>query len=315
MANVQLDTEQPQSVVKTLIQKNQPAPIVEAVKETPKIEESPVIVSDDKIEESLVTEELAEEMNLPKGLIGRPLKEVGKSYRESLRWGNDNNQKLIDLETNFRQLEGKISQAEMKSAETAANKETENQLGKAPDPVEDPEGFNKWLDKRDEVIVKRLEKMFEAKAKEISTSVNDNPAIKQAQELAAEQTVKLTTQKLQAFLPDNIDASKLLDAWFEAKEKIIPDILKSNLYVNHQDEFVQDVIDWYKAQSFDSLKSEKESDLIKKIHKKTKENLEKLGKTVNENIVSKKTLEEGKPESTAGRLVTQLQRTRKLSAG
>lgn len=252
-------------------------PDKETEKETEEKTPSAKSQDDEGIEESLVTAELAEAMNLPKGLIGKPLSQVGESYRKATGEISDTHKRLKDLETNYAALEGQISQAQIKKTEQEANKEVTTEFGKAPDPVDDPDGFQLWLEKRDEIMLEKFQGILKEK-------LENDPNIKISKELAAERTEQGTILKLQNGLPKDVEASKVLDAWFEDNQEEYAEALQSGRYLNKLDKFVKDVVNWYKAQSFDSLKGEKESDIIKKIHKKTKENLEALGKVTKTNL-------------------------------
>lgn len=327
------DTDNGQSIVKNLITKNTPTQQEEDSnvdvkrEEELEVEDSSANGKDEsEIENSLVTEELVKTLNLPKGFIGKPLSEIGKSYRESLSWGNENNKKLIQLETKLQTLEGQLSQSQIKNTEEAATKETEEKLGEAPDPVEDPKGFKAWLSKRDslieEKITKILENKLDNKSKELLKSVDDNPILKQAQEIAAERTESMIYEKIQEALPKTKDgketmkANDVLDAWFEDNEEDYAELVKSGVYKNRPEKLVRDVLTWLKAQSYDSLKNQKESEIIKKIHSKTKENLESLGKKTKTQFQTqpRKTGDEGK-ETVVSRIVEKLQAQKRLSMG
>jgi hypothetical protein len=319
--------EKSQSIVKTLITKNTPAQ--QEDNSNVDVEEKEVQSDDSsaegkgedsKIEDSLVTDELAKLLNLPKGFIGKPLSTVGKSYRESLTWGNENNKKLIDLEAKLTTLEGQLSQTQIKKTEEEANKETAKQLGKSPDPVEHPEEFYTWLEKRDSLMEEKFNKILESKlgtaSKELLKSIDDNPILKQAQEQALERTETIIYQKIQEALPkkdgkETIKAGDVIDVWFDYKYMV-----EAGIYKNRPDKFVRDVLTWLKAQSYDSLKNQKESDIIKKIHKKTKENLEKVSKTKLPIIINpRKDEKEEEVETIAGKLRAKLERQARLSTG
>ena len=317
-----VDNEQSaQTIAQRLTSNLKPAEAkVETTEEEIEIEESEDnIQTDTKIENSLVTEELATAMNLPKGMIGKPLSEVGKSYRESLSWANSNNQKLISLETKLSALEGQLSTKQVKEAETAANLETKNQLGKMPDPIEKPEEFAEWLEKRDQIKEQKMLKVFEEKTQGIVKSFDDNPKLKQAEEIAAQNTWNTINKNIQSSLPKDMEAEDVLNAFFENNPEedmyIKVGDQKISIYDGKPRKFVADVLTWLKSQSYDSLKNQKESDVIKKIQKKTKENLEKVGSKVKLKTDVTTRQEEEKPESIAGRLVTKLKASQRLRAG
>jgi hypothetical protein len=313
--------EKPQTIVQRLTSSLKPAEAkVETTEEEIKIEESEDdIQPDTKIENSLVTEELATAMNLPKGMIGKPLSDVGKSYRESLSWANSNNQKLISLEAKLSTLEGQLSTKQVKEAEAAANLETKNQLGKMPDPIEKPDEFAEWLEKRDQIKEQKMLKVFEEKTQGIVKSFDDNPKLKQAEEIAAQNTWNTINKNIQSSLPKDMKAEDVLNAFFEnnPEEDLYIKVgdQKISIYDGKPRKFVADVLTWLKSQSYDSLKNQKESDVIKKIQKKTKENLEKVGsRTILKTSVTTRK-EEEKPETISGRLAARLKTSQRLRAG
>lgn len=271
---------------------------------------------DSKVEDSLITEELVKVMGLPKGLIGRPLSEVGKSYKESVRWGNENNQELIQLKSRLEQLEGQVTDSQKAKVEKEAQKETEDLLGEIPDTIDDPHGFNEWLKKRDEIVEKKFSKIIEDKLGDVMEKINNNPSLKTAEDLAAKNATKQIVRTLDEQLPEGAGGETLLNAWLDEKAEDYELLAKSGYYKNNPKKLTDDILSWYKAQSYDSLKNEKESDIIKKIHTKTKENLNKVSST-KAKIPTKPKIpdEEREAEGTAGRLRAKLEADRKRKAG
>jgi hypothetical protein len=315
--------EKPQTIAQRLISNLQPAEAkVESADEEIQIDDSGVIdkTDDSKYEDSLVTEELAEALHLSKSLIGKPLKEAGKSIKETYSWANENNKKLIQLETKLSNIEGQLSTKQVKEAETAANLETKNQLGKMPDPLEKPEEFAEWLEKRDEIKEQKMLKVFEEKTKGIVKSFDDNPKLKQAEEIAAQNTWNQINESIQTNLPKDMKADDVLNAFFEnnPEEDLYIKVgdQKISIYDGKPRKFVADVLTWLKSQSYDSLKNQKDSDVIKKIQKKTKENLEKISSrtVLKTNVTTRKEGDE-KPESIGRRLADKLQASQRLKVG
>jgi hypothetical protein len=91
---------------------------------------------------------------------------------------------------------------------------------------------------------------------------------------------------------------------------------KISIYDGKPRKFVADVLTWLKSQSYDSLKNQKDSDVIKKIQKKTKENLEKISSrtVLKTNVTTRKEGDE-KPESIGRRLADKLQASQRLKVG
>jgi len=326
------DQGQSSSIVKNLVQRNMPAqseaqaenenvPDSEIHNEEQSTEENISQESSTQSETSVVTKELAENLGIPKGFIGRPLSEVGKSYRASLTEmnenhqrlitleANENHQRLITLETNFNELKGQITKKEAAIAEAQATAQVKNELGPMPNSFDEPEKFAAWLEKRDEIREAKILKAIEDSNKKLSDNFKNDPTMLQAQELAAKETEKITLSLLQEGLPKEVKASDLLDAWFDANKEDYFLLVKSGIYLNKPEKFVRDVLNWHNALSYDALKNKKESDILKQIHKKTKENLEKVGKVSKTFMSSQPRNEEGeKPKSISSKIAEKLKR-------
>jgi len=310
------------SVTERLIAKNQPAAKVEA-KADENISEEEIHSEEQSTEEnisqesstqndtSLVTKELAESLGIPKGFIGKPLSEVGKSYRASLKEMNENNQRLIQLETNFNELKGQLTQQQAQKAEAQAAAQVKDELGPMPSSFDEPEKFAAWLEKRDEIREAKILKAIEDSGKKLSDSFKNDPTLKQAQELAAKETEKVTLSLLQEGLPKEVDAGKVIDAWFEENKDDYQKLVDSGIYLNKPEKFARDVVNWYKALSFDDLKNKKESDIMKKIHQKTKENLQKAAQSVKVTTPHRQE-EKEEPDTVTSRLVRKAIRGRAL---
>jgi hypothetical protein len=322
------DTElKPQSIVKNLIAANtppkggdNPKPEEEIINNEEEIQSDETSAKgkedESKVEDSLITDELVKLLNLPKGFVGQPLSSIGKSYRQSLTWGNENNKKLIQLETKVQTLEGQLSESQIKKTEQDANKETTKQLGKPPDPVNEPDEFAAWLEKRDSIMEEKFTKILEKNSQELLKSVDENPHLKQAQEIALEKSESMFYTKLQDGLPKGMSAEDVFNAWFEDNEEDYSELCESGVYKNRPQKLVKDVLTWLKALSYDSVKNQKESDVIKKIHKNTKANLERIGKHTNAiDKFTQTNREEKKPESIAGRIVASLEKNKRVATG
>jgi hypothetical protein len=268
------------------------------------------------IEDSLVTEELAKVMGLPKGFIGQPLWQVGESYRNSLREQNNNNQELIQLRTSLDELKQQVTQTQVKKSEEDANKEMVDKIGVPPNPFDEPDGFAKWLEKRDTLIETKLTKIIEKKTGELEKSFNENPDLKQARQLALKSTEKNIISIIKDGLPDDkkADASGVLDQWLKDNEEDYEAMVQSGLYKAKPERLAKDVLTWFKAQSFDDLKSKKDSDIIKEVHKKTKQNIKEMSKVKQQEENRKDRNEPDKPDTTASRILEKLLKQQGISA-
>ena len=317
------DTDNSQSIVKTLIAKNTPAeqskPEEQSTDKEIEIEESEVNDQTDnsKIENSLLTEEFVKALRLPNNFIGKPLKEAGNSNKELYRWANENNKAVLQLKDQVKALSEQLTAREMKEVGKSANEITEEELGKIPNQFDDPSGFAKWLLAFGKQISEEAEKKSEAK---ISKKFEDNPQLKQAEEIAFRKTWDSIAETIQAALPTGLKAAEVLNAFLDDNDQeemyVTIGDKKISIYDGKPKKFVNDVLRWLKAQSYEDLKNQKESELNKIIHKKTKENLEKLNtKTaIRTNVTTRKDGDE-KPETVATRLVAKLQESQRLRAG
>lgn len=214
-----------------------------------------------------ITEELAKTLGLSKTYIGKPLSEAGKAYKGAVSWENENSKQIKSLQKTIEDLVSKLSDKEIDNIESEANREAADTV---PDPYDDPKGFSTWLQKRDELIMEKA-------VKKAVEKVEENPQIKAANELAIKQMQEETVRALKAGLPDEVDALDVMDQWFEENKDDYEDMVETGLYKNKPDKFVRDVLNWYKANSYDSLKKTKESDIRKKVHEKTVANLKAKG--------------------------------------
>ena len=64
------------------------------------------------------------------------------------------------------------------------------------------------------------------------------------------------------------------------------DMKKAGIYANKPKKLVTDILTWYKAKSYDSLKTTKDSQVNKEVHKRTIENLKAKGNKYKNNYNS-----------------------------
>lgn len=210
-----------------------------------------------------ITAEVAELLGLPKTFIGKPLSEAGKAYKNSVKWENENNKQIKNLQKQVETLLDKLSNQEINQIEKEAAEEAGDTV---PDPVTEPEKFATWLQKRDESIMTKILKKIE-----------ENPSIKTAEEVALQNMENETLKALQAGLPDEVDAGEVMDEWFKENKDDYEDLVNSGIYKNKPKKLIKDILTWYKASSFDSLKSTKDKQVKSEVHKKTVENLKAKG--------------------------------------
>lgn len=252
-----------------------------------------------EIGEIEITEELATQLGLPNTFIGKPLSEAGKAYKNAVKWENKNNEEIKELRTTLETLVSQLSDKDINKIEQEANKEAADNV---PDPVTEPERFNEWLSKRDELIVQK-----------VLAKVDENPKLKAADEMAQQQMENNTIEALDAGLPEDVEAATVLNDWFEDNKEDYEDMVKSGLYKNKPQKLVKDILTWYKANSFDSLSNTKESDIKKQVHKKTVENLKAKGNKTKTNMSSNARPKQG-DNTAVGRILANLEKTNELKS-
>lgn len=252
---------------------------------------------DNSLASSEITEELAKVLGLPDSFVGKPLSEAGKSYKNTVTWESKNNRLIKNLEAKIDEL----SNSQKDKIEKQADKETTSELGEMPDPVTDSVGFRSWLQKRDDKILDKARAFLD-----------ENPTLKQSQEMAAREMERLTREGIKDKLPEDVNVDEIIEAWLAENENDYQDMLKSGMYNHKPQRLVKDVVNWYKANSFDSLKDTKESDINKEIHKKVKENLLNKSKSAPHSQSVKPKKEE--PQTAIDRLAEKAMREARMSS-
>lgn len=248
--------------------------------ETPKEETSETVneVTEETQEELLITEELAKSFGVSKSFIGKPIEELAKSHKEALKWGTENSQQLKEMSKQLEELKSGLNQKQVESAQEVV----EDELGDMPDPVDDPKGFKDYMKSFKKAL--RDEAIKEAKAQ-----IENDPSIKTAQDLAAKQSEEMTLKLIQSSLGEDEKADEVLQNWFEANEKYVPQLMESGIYKNNPEKLANDILQFHKANSFDALKSAQDSDTKLKIHQKTKENLARVKPSMTKSSTSPRT--------------------------
>jgi len=260
------EAEQETSEEETNVEAETEEKVETETEETEESEES------ESIGDTLIDEELAEVLGLPKTFIGKPLKDAGKSYKETVKWENENNKQIKNLQRTVEDLVNKLSDKEINQIEKEANAEAADEV---PDPVTEPEKFNEWLQKRDDLIMQKVLK-----------KVEEYPSFKAVDEIAIQRMEEETLKSLQAGLPEDVKASDVMNGWFNDNKDDYEVMVKTGLYKNKPKKLIKDILIWYKANSYDSLKNTKESEMKSQVHKKTVENLKAKGNKTKTNFSS-----------------------------
>jgi len=201
---------------------------------------------------NVLSSEYVKEFGLPKEFIGKPVTELGKSYRNLLG-------KLTEQGQTISQLK--------KSKVENTEKEVVVEEKDFPDPVEFPEEFKKAL------------KDFRSKVKdelrrEILNEVE--PTLKPAQEIAMKNQQIEISKAISNGL-EGVEAKEAITLWSEQNPDLVEAIKNGDKTID-TNFFIKDVINTFKANQYDSLK-ENNGELIKnEVHKKLKNELTKQPK-------------------------------------
>lgn len=159
----------------------------------------------EEVKPDIISDEIIEQFPTLKMYRGKPIKELAPSYDKLVR-------KLHETIQKNKELEGKLSKTSL------------NELGEPPDPIENRAEFDKWLEKRDELIKSQVK-------------VEPEPVINPLAEVKKR-------------LPD-ADVEKIADEWakfnsrrlFDATGNLKPEIKK--MYQEDPDLMVDELISFY----------------------------------------------------------------------
>ncbi len=155
-------------------------------------------------EEPVITEEQAREWGLHHSFVGKPISELGKAYRNLTADYTRKSQKLKELEK--------------------PDKETQEVLDDMPDPIEDIDGFKKWV------------KQQLAKDKV-------NPEIEAYIQREKEERI---LSAIKEKLPKDVNVEDVIKQWGMAG--YVQDEKDYNYFMSRPEVFVNSVTTFYKAQ-------------------------------------------------------------------
>lgn len=240
--------------------------------------------SEESVSERLLTEAEVKELGLPKNFVGKPFKDAGKSYKETVKWQNKNNQEIKNLEKKLETVLDKISDKDLKNIEDEAGTEAIADVIKdVPDSVTEPEKFAKWLLETIQTVSQKQSGLIVEK---IMEKVGDIPSIKTAEDVALQNMENETMKALQAGLPEGVKAAEVFEEWFNDNQEDYEAMVQTGLYKNNPNKLIKDILIWHKASNYDSLKSTKDKTIKKEVHKKTVENLRAKGDKTKTNFGS-----------------------------
>lgn len=162
-------------------------PQEEALESEPEGGESRLGSEANESEPEILTEEDVKEMGLGKGFVGKPISILKDVYREQNKQFTQMKMTVSDIQKQFEDFKKvDLTQKEMKEVQ----EKVDEKLPEMPDPMDDPEGFKVWQQKRDDLLESKIIKKFESKLKESDNSQT-------VQELVREKNAAILVDELQ----------------------------------------------------------------------------------------------------------------------
>ena len=294
-----------ESIAKQLINENQESK--EENLENHEVQEEEKVKDNSDLANSEITEELAEVLGLPKSFIGKPLSEAGKSYKNAVTWESKNNRLIKNLQSEIGSMKDQFSQSQIKKIESKAVSQTEDELGEIPDPVTDNDNFKKW-------IKNYTFKLKESTKEEILSSIKKDEDLELYKSFNNDRIAEYIGQSITTSLKESLDvditSEEAIAKFVENNPEEAKEWHEKDMFLKRPEQFIKSVIRYYKANSFDDLRSSKESEINKQIHNKVKENLQGKRKIFKQSSV--------KPEdvgnnSIASQIIADLEKSRNVN--
>ncbi len=215
--------------------------------------------------ESVITEELVKELGLSNSFIGKPIKELGKSYVELLKLEGKRGNDIADLRNQVNVLQEQATKKEEKQA----IKETKDEFGEMPDPIDDPDGYKVWMK---EFKTNLISEMKEEILKELS------PALKRTEHLSTKEMIGDTIELIQKGLPDGENAEEVLKEYISENKEYFEELLSSGKGRTPQS-LAKETIKDFKAKQFDRQNKLTDEEIKKIASDKAREQLVKKNDT------------------------------------
>lgn len=193
-------------------------------------------------DEQAISEEFAEKYGLPKWMVGKPMDELGKSYHNINKEFTQRSQELSQMRKEVDNLKQQMTE----KADTKKEKEEVKDIFESmPDPVEDDEGFKKWLkemyndaqSKAEERALQKIQKQYEP--------------IQQEYQAQKEQQIR---NNIESETGENLN--DILPQW--AKDMGIQSEEEVQMWLNKPDLMVKSVNNWHQAKQYQSLQKSKQ---------------------------------------------------------
>ncbi|MFA5715802.1 MAG: hypothetical protein WC998_08675 [Candidatus Paceibacterota bacterium] len=230
--------------------------------------------------ERKITKEDVKELGLSKTFIGKPYEKTLKTVVLQLgKWNTQQSQKLANIEKEFGELKVKLSPKEKKEVE----EKVEEELPKMPDPFDDPEGFAKWLDKRDNLTLKKFRKEFEDKLKEQDTRGKISEFEAKENRTVLWEEVESGLHKISGDEFETKLVETVSNEFAEYLEDMEEDEFKefNSFYHGKPKKLAAEMLRWYKSELYDRTKTPKkeEKQKPKETHEEKVEKLKNKNKT------------------------------------
>jgi len=212
-------------------------------------------------------------LGLSETFLGKPYHETLESQiKEKDKWNRQLSMKLVEFEKKLGEFD--LTPKQINTVKENVKENVDDKLPEMPDPLDDPEAFRVWLEKRDELTRKEFRKELDQLKNQKNPEV-DNLIAERNNSLLYENIGK----GLKATYGENFDeklidtASKEYDTYFEGLPESKQQALK-NLYNNDPDGLAEAVVTFHKAQNF----GKKPDDDKNKQHEKEVNKLKNTGK-------------------------------------
>lgn len=201
--------------------------------------QEPEVKSEPEKPQTVITEEFARENNLPDFMVGKPLKELAKSYKH--------------LEKQFTKVTQELSSIKKAIPEEPAPKQVEEELD-IPDPADydDSASYKKAMKVYESKLSAKIKKETLAEVQRGSQEIN---------EMVNQRKIEAIRDAIQSQLPEGVEASQVIQDYIADNEEQLQDL--QSVYSRNPNLLVKHVVTHYKATSRPKTDPVKEA--VKKI--------------------------------------------------
>ena len=205
-----------------------------------------------------ITKEMVKEFGLADSFVGQPIEKMAKSYGEILR--------------EYKKVSNDVAELKKKLPETSdikEEKQTEEIDITAEDVELEPEKVANYLK-----TIKQEVKALKALKKEILSELE--PRLSVADNMAAAQTSKAVEASVQSQIDEiaeGYEAKNVMKDWAKENEALIQSFMQSKTFEGEGglERMVTNIVTWFKAKEYDSLKGKTKEEIDKEVKKRIKE--------------------------------------------